>query len=323
MTPCLRALLAGSIDYAGMFPPAGLTLANSLDNLRRHRRSLDSWLLGRFVVSVAKLAELAESYQFERDGRLSVVVTAGDSGESFLKQLDMALMSVADFPVYGAVDTLEFRWPAGSLRVADVGRLGNLVQTAAGEIMGSRIAPITMFFELPRGEIPLAASTARERIRGALAAVADFNKSANGLPCLAGFKMRCGGAGPAGIPSSAEIAAVICESRDHGVVWKATAGLHHPVRRMEPAGRPSTHGFLNLLVATVLADVHRLDERRTQAIIDSVNVDQFGFSGDTLNWDDLSVTSAQIVVARERSLRSFGSCSVDEPCHDLKGLGFL
>ena len=323
MTCSLRALLAGSIDYAGMFPPAGLTLARSLDELWRHRRGLDSWMLGRFVVPAAKLAELAVSYHFERDGRLAVIVSAGDSGESFLKQLDATLVSVAGFPVYGAVDTLEFRWPAESLREPDVERLGNLVQTAAGEIVASRVTPITMFFELPQCETPLADSTGQERIRMAVKAVADYNRSAKGLHCLAGFKMRCGGADPAGIPSSAEIAAAICECRDQRVVWKATAGLHHPVRRVQPASLPPAHGFLNLLVAAALADVHRLDERRTQAIIDSADVRQFGFSDDVLCWGDLSITSAQIAAARERSLRSFGSCSVDEPCHDLKALGFL
>lgn len=322
MTRSLRALLAGSIDYAGMFPPAGLPLGSALDELRRHRSGSNSWMLGRFVVPVAKLAELAESYEFERDGRLAVIVAAGDSGESFLKQLDAALTNIAAFPISGAVDTLEFRWPAEPPGEFAGARLGNLVQTAAGEIVASRIEPITMFFELPRHAVPSAESTEHEITRAAVKALAEYNRSAKGLHCQAGFKLRCGGT-ETGIPASAEVAAVICECRDQGVFWKATAGLHRPLRNLGSTQRLPAHGFLNLFVATVLAHIHHLDEPRTQAIIDTVDARQFGFTADAMNWGDLSITSTQIAAARERSLRSFGSCSFDEPCQDLRGLGML
>ncbi len=83
------------------------------------------------------------------------------------------------------------------------------------------------------------------------------------------------------------------------------------------------HGFLNLLVAAVLADVHRLDVRRTAAIVGAVEPSQFDFSGDMLEWGDLSASPTQIAAARERSLRSFGSCSFDEPVGDLRTHGWL
>ncbi len=187
-------------------------------------------MLGRFVVPAAKLAELAEEYDLGRDGRLTAVVSAGDSGESFLKHLDAALTNVARFPVRGAVDTLEFVWLPESSREPDAARLANLVQTAAGEIVASRIEPISMFFELPRHEMPAADSSGREIVRAAVAALADFNKTARALHCAAGFKLRCGGTETAGIPSPADVATVICECREHGVFWKATAGLHHPLQ---------------------------------------------------------------------------------------------
>ena len=54
-------------------------------------------------------------------------------------------------------------------------------------------------------------------------------------------KLRCGGAS---IPSAEQVALVIASCREAGVPFKATAGLHHPVRR------GAEHGFLNLLAAT-------------------------------------------------------------------------
>ncbi|MBI3863234.1 MAG: hypothetical protein HY290_15190 [Planctomycetia bacterium] len=315
MTGGLRALLAGSIDYAGMFPPAGLPLNQAIDELRRHRRGPAGWMIGRFVVPAAKLAELAVSYELERDGRLTVIVAAADSGDAFLKNLDAALTGVAEFPARAAIDTLEFRWPADSMRECDAARLGNLVHTAAGEIVASRLQPITMYFELPRPESPTAGRAGHELCRAAIAALAEYNRTAGNLNCLAGFKLRCGGTDPAAVPSPGEVAAVICECLDRGVFWKATAGLHHPLRRN---GDESMHGFLNLLVAAVLAGVHRLDEKQTRAIVETVDAGQFRFTADGLSWGDFATSSAQVAAAREHSLRSFGSCSIDEPWQDLR-----
>src|SRR6185503_18851805 len=54
----LRTLLAGSIDYAGLFPPAGLDMATSVRQYADYRSHPDAWALGRFVVPAARLAEL-------------------------------------------------------------------------------------------------------------------------------------------------------------------------------------------------------------------------------------------------------------------------
>jgi hypothetical protein len=58
-------------------------------------------------------------------------------------------------------------------------------------------------------------------------------------------------------------------------------------------------------------------------VVDEDDPGQFRFSDETLAWRERSVTAEQIVTARERSFRSFGSCSFEEPCGDLKRLGLL
>ena len=45
--PSLRAPLAGVMDYAGIFPPAALTLGQSIRTYARHPRGREAWLLGR------------------------------------------------------------------------------------------------------------------------------------------------------------------------------------------------------------------------------------------------------------------------------------
>src|SRR3982074_1837462 len=55
------ALLRDLIDYAGLFPPASLAMATSVANYDLYLRSEWSWILGRFIVPVARLAEFEEA----------------------------------------------------------------------------------------------------------------------------------------------------------------------------------------------------------------------------------------------------------------------
>ena len=50
----LRALIARSIDYAGLFPPASLPLEEALRNHAAYVRDPDVWMLGTFVLPTAK-----------------------------------------------------------------------------------------------------------------------------------------------------------------------------------------------------------------------------------------------------------------------------
>src|ERR1043166_681239 len=46
----LHALLAHSIDYAGMFPPCSLPLDTALQKHAQYVRSADAWMLNSFVL---------------------------------------------------------------------------------------------------------------------------------------------------------------------------------------------------------------------------------------------------------------------------------
>ncbi len=68
----LRALLDGLIDYAGLFPPAGLPMETVIANYAAYQRRPDAWALGRLVVPTARLEEfetaLGELSDVERLG---------------------------------------------------------------------------------------------------------------------------------------------------------------------------------------------------------------------------------------------------------------
>ena len=59
--PALRTLLDSLIDYAGLFPPAGLDLPTASANYAAYRAGDEAWALGRFVLPAARLRELETS----------------------------------------------------------------------------------------------------------------------------------------------------------------------------------------------------------------------------------------------------------------------
>jgi len=54
----LQALLTNLIDYAGLFPPASLDLPTAIQNYTAYRQGEHAWMLGRFVVPAALVAEV-------------------------------------------------------------------------------------------------------------------------------------------------------------------------------------------------------------------------------------------------------------------------
>jgi hypothetical protein len=124
----------------------------------------------------------------------------------------------------------------------------------------------------------------------------------------AGAKIRCGGTT---LPSVDEVAAFIATCRDAGVPFKATAGLHHPIRSGD------RHGFLNLLAAAVLADGD------TEAIVAEEDPEAFALDADGLAVHGHRADRAAIETARAELFTAYGSCSFTEPVEDLTALGVL
>jgi hypothetical protein len=55
------ALFSGLIDYAGLFPPASLGMAAAVANYDAYLSAEYSWMLGRFIVPVARLEEFEKA----------------------------------------------------------------------------------------------------------------------------------------------------------------------------------------------------------------------------------------------------------------------
>lgn len=159
------------------------------------------------------------------------------------------------------------------------------------------------------------ASTVYVEIRD-LALVADLARL--GLRA----KIRTGGVTIDAFPPVEDIAAFIRACRDAGVPFKATAGLHHPLRCVKPltydrdAPTGTMHGFLNVFLAAALPD-------HADAILIEQDPASIRFDDDGVSWRDQHVSTDALATMRREFAISFGSCSFEEPIADLQALGWL
>ena len=307
MTESLRALLAGLIDYAGLFPPAKLSLPEALVNHVRYRASADAWMLGRFICPAARLSELTALGDVFRNGpplTISALGRGGFSREEFLAGLRADLADIDDCRQRHAgqvvIDVLETRLSADSPAARTA--LDNVA-----ELM--RPAGMTLFFEIPT-------SWDSEFL--------DLIYAITETPFArpVGFKMRTGGLGTGAIPSCKQVAIALADCLAEQLPFKATAGLHHPFSRFGQGNGGRMYGFINLFTAGVLLHANKSELERVWVLLEDEDPDHFRFTDAGLDWQGLTASTEEIVRARQKVL-SFGSCSFDEPRADLRALGWL
>ena len=306
MLPSVRAFLSQIIDYAGMFPPAPLPLADALANYQRYRQtSPHAWMLGRFVCPVSRLAEV------NRAGVSLVPISAlGEQSagpDQFVPQLEADLRTICRSPAC-SVDSLELPLPKDT----PVDRLLDVLPAMRLKLASNNVRG---YFEIPFGATwEVGVEQLAERLR-------DVNQGGVSEPI--GMKLRCGGVTAGAFPTDGQVAHFIVRCRDARVPWKATAGLHHPRRHWDGALNLWHHGFLNVFGAGVLARALPLTEADLIEIIADRDGGHFRFDATGFAWKGWSCSVAQIEEARQHFASSFGSCSFAEPCEDLLTMELL
>jgi hypothetical protein len=141
-------------------------------------------------------------------------------------------------------------------------------------------------------------------------------------------KVRTGGLTPDAIPSTAQLADFLSQAAARRLPFKATAGLHHPIRSLRPLTyaqdppRAVMHGFVNVFTAAAFA-WHGMGRDSLLPLLEETDPEAFQFRVDDLEWRGCKLSAGQIADARLNFAHSFGSCSFEEPLCDLRGLGLL
>ncbi len=242
MKKSLRVLLEGLIDYAGLFPPAALSMQDAVRNYAPYREGEYAFALGKFVVPEARASEVPSEFP-------------------------LSVLGIAEVKATTAEEVAQFSGDV-YVEIADIALLDAIAQ------------------------------------RGLRA------------------KIRTGGITVDAFPAIDDVAAFLRACKEKGVAFKATAGLHHPLRCVKPltyepnAPTGTMHGFLNVFMAAALLP-------HADAILAENDPHAFAFEDDAASWRGHEVSVDELVTMRKTFATSFGSCSFEEPIADLREFGWL
>ena len=141
-------------------------------------------------------------------------------------------------------------------------------------------------------------------------------------------KIRMGGIVVEAFPSSEDVVRTLHTLADRRVPFKATAGLHHPIRSLHPltyaadAPRGTMHGFVNFFCAAA-AIYFGESTMIAQTILEEQDSHAFHFAADAIGWRSFRWSADQVNTIRQEFFISYGSCSFTEPMQDLEALGWL
>jgi len=293
----IRVLLRNSIDYAGLFPPAGLDMDAAVANYHRYRAGESAWALGRFILPVNRLPEFEQAAakhtprpSAARPWLLGVLL-----GPDLAGDLDQVTEFNRRHAASGTqIDTVEAK--AGS-------------SDAVRDTMHRMPSHLQAYLEIPIHHDPTNLIAAIDRT-GARA------------------KVRTGGVTRDGFPSTADLLRFLRSCLRARVPFKATAGLHHPVRAQyrltyapdSPSG--TMFGFLNLFLAAAFLYAG-MEETDAAQILDEESPQAFRFDGSGVSWQDHRIGQDALAGARRELIVSFGSCSFTEPLEELQALNLL
>jgi hypothetical protein len=271
-------------------------MEDAVMNYALNRSGPYSWMLGRFVVPAARLDEFFDNARTcisptDKTG-WPISVLAGENIYETISQ-------ITDFnKKHGPA----FLCDSVEVRATTVSKIENTASSLPDDL--------TAYFEIPQKDnfVELVASLALNGQRA---------------------KVRTGGVTPDAFPTSAEIIRFVRTCQAANVPFKATAGLHHPLRCFRPltyapdAPTGTMHGFLNVFLMTGFAR-KKFKPNLLEGIMEEEFEEAFQFDDDSIRWHENDVLELyEIAELRNEGIISFGSCSFDEPVEDLQALGLL
>jgi hypothetical protein len=297
--PAPRLLLDGLVDYAGLFPPAALHMAEVVRHYARHRGGEAGWMLGRFVLGVGHFAD------FEREAEPLLPRDAG--------ALPWRLAAVGSGDLARDVEAIarlnaSHRWSLDECSaVVDTVEVRAAAADDVHAIDAAFPHDLTVYVEAPpdADPAPFVAALARTGRRA---------------------KLRTGGVVAEAFPSAERVATFIERCVAAGVPFKFTAGLHHALcgtyalTDAPDAAQAPMFGFLNVFLASALtADAG--DPVAVRRLLTESSAEAITFGEQVVTWRDRSFDRALLARVREQVAVAFGSCSFTEPVAEVRALG--
>lgn len=314
--------MSGLIDYAGLFPPAKLSLEEAYPNFVKYKNEKYEWMLSKFICPTAKLSELEPLLyevpeQFEKVYSLSVLGKSGADKDEFFANLKSDLNEWKKFKGNNSNVTeskaFEVKIPEVVIVSGNSDKVYDVIEPCSDAVCEHIGEDVKISFEVPLLD------DWKHNTRKSIEAIKKHNLNFNN----SGFKLRTGGVTADAFPESEKVAFVIHELLDRNIPMKCTAGLHHPLRHFNESVNTKMHGFFNVFGCGIIAYTHNMSHLEMVKMLDDESASNFKFSEDYFEWNNYRITLDEIAAGREEFMMSYGSCSFDEPLEDLKALGLL
>jgi hypothetical protein len=307
-----NVLLRELIDYAGLFPPASLAIDSAVANYETYLESEHQWILGRFILPVARLGEFEKALvhlpnakqQNERRFPLSVLLGPNVSSDVSQIRAFNDRFATPESHFHAKVESVE-------AKVVNPEEIESLSKLVPGEL--------ETYFEIPLSGHETPSDDSSVTMLDCIAAITARGGRA---------KIRTGGETADKFPSAESVVEFIRLCVAAKVPFKATAGLHHPVRSIhrftyQPDSESGImHGFLNVFLAAAFMRAG-MESVVALQLLNEQSAEAFQFGSDVITWRVYSLTMQDVAAAREGFSISFGSCSFTEPIDDLRSLHLL
>lgn len=275
-------------------------MAAAMRNYAEYRAGPHAWMLGRFIVPVARLEEF--------DAISSELLPRGDGATPW----KLAVLAGDDLKV-DMQEALKFNcrhWQGSEMGHAIIDTIE--VRASPGSDPAETRAAVPDFFTL------YVETTAGGDTRSVLDSIHRAGARA---------KIRMGGVTPDVFPAPDDVVAFMAACAKRRLPFKATAGLHHAVRSEYPltydsgSQRATMYGFLNVFLAAAALFAGASEDEAHGILLES-DVSAFRFDDAGIAWRDRKLSTDAIAAARAFAT-SFGSCSFREPVDELLAAGLV
>lgn len=277
-------LLAGLIDYAGLYPPAGLDMHSAVENYLTYKNGIHAWALGRFVLDVKRVDEFCKVAGEDcEDVRLSLIAPADFDRKALAGLIERGIrVDAVEFKIdsFAGVELHTWRGPG----------IETYMELLAGRTnpdMLDAISAAGVRTKLRMGGVVAEAFPATKTVAGVLTALAARNLA---------FKATAG-------------------------LHHAIRSRHHFT--YEPGSPGGTmHGFVNLFCAAALIHFGK-DAHAAETVLEEQDAKAWHVAPQAIEWHGVRWSAERIGEVREKFMTSFGSCSFEEPIRELEALGWL
>lgn len=302
------ALLDGLFDYAGLFPPASLSMPAAVAEYLRHLQGTEARLVGPFVVPVGRLDEAEQAFSGV-PASLTVLPRTGSAVLPLLETLreDLEACVLLAGRTSGRLLTRAIELPFPGEAFNDPGQARAWIHGIQTHVKASGLPIESVYLELVR------TSAFKSRLDPYFGTLVQ---SGHGGVSVRG-KLRFGGGTPEAYPSPDDVALFIDAACRFGHPFKATAGLHHPFRHQTNVSDVVMHGFVNVFVGAAMHREHGLPMTDLVELIDERDPDAFVMRETGITWRSWHVSTEVLAGTRRELAIGIGSCSIQEPLDDL------